>query len=212
MKIAVEGSFSQPPQLFILAGPNGAGKSTTARVLLPETLGIEQFVNADNIAAGLSPFAPQTAAMEASRIMLNRIRVFLQRRQSLAFETTLAGRSTLPLLRDAVEADYSTGIVFIWLRSPDLAVRRVADRVALGGHSVPTETIVRRYHRGLVNFWDRYRELVQVWTLCDNSETKLVEVARGSLDNQLAVLDAGRWSAIQESVRNARVQTKRSVP
>jgi predicted ABC-type ATPase len=135
--------FSQP-HLFVLAGPNGAGKTTVARVLLPQTLGIRQFVNADNIAAGLSPFAPETTAIQAGKLMLHRIRELMRCGEDFGFETTLAGRGTAALLREAKANLYQVHLIYIWLSSADLAVARVADRVRQGGHDVPEETIRRR--------------------------------------------------------------------
>lgn len=193
-----------PPQLFVLAGPNGAGKSTTARTLLPGTLGVDQFVNADNIAAGLSPFAPQSAVIDGARVMLERIEMLVGRRESFGIETTLAGRTTASLVRRARDHGYFVSLTYLWLSDPSLAVQRVADRVALGGHHVPHETIVRRYHRGLTNFWERYRPLVHAWTVCDNSGLELMIVAQGNAPEEPRVADETRWAAFQESVSNAR--------
>ncbi len=117
------------PEIIVVAGPNGAGKSTTAAVLLPENLRIDQFVNADLIALGLSPFAPERSAFSAGRIMLNRIHRLSEQGLSFAFETTLAGRSYVPFLREAKLAGYLVHLVYIWLSSVELAVARVAHRV-----------------------------------------------------------------------------------
>jgi predicted ABC-type ATPase len=117
------------PHIVVLAGPNGAGKSTIANVLLPETLNITQFVNADLIANGLSPFAPQSITLEAGRLMLKRIHELADRQESFAFETTLASRSYAHFLRDVQEKGYSVNLSFVWLNSVELALTRVADRV-----------------------------------------------------------------------------------
>lgn len=191
-----------PPQLFILAGPNGAGKSTTARVLLPETLGIEQFVNADNIAAGLSPFAPQTAQVEAGKIMLRRIRELLQTRQSFAFETTLAGRAHAGTIRAARDAGCLIHLMYIWLRSAELAVERVAHRVRQGGHDVPVAVILRRYDRGMANFFNLYRPLADTWTVCDNSGKVPVVVAQGSRWSETNVHDPIALRQFEECKRD----------
>jgi predicted ABC-type ATPase len=190
-------------QLFVLGGPNGAGKSTTARVLLPNTLGVRQFVNADNIATGLSPFAPETTAIQAGRLMIQRIEELLRGRKSFAFETTLSGRRNVPLIKTAKNAGYSANLIYIWLSSPELAVARVADRVRQGGHSVPEDTIRRRYSRGLVNFFRLYRPLANTWTLCDNSGTELLVVAQGVESGETRVFDEERMERIEQSARDA---------
>ncbi len=191
------------PEIFVLSGPNGAGKSTTATVLLPETLSIEQFVNADLIAQGLSPFAPTSSALEAGRIMHRRIRDLRDRCQSFAFETTLASRSYVRFLQDAQQSGFVVHLAFIWLSSPDLALSRVAVRVQQGGHDVPSETVRRRYWRGLRNFFGLYQPLANTWTLCDNSNTQLVVVARGSQDVEPTVLDVERFDRIREQASHA---------
>lgn len=158
------------PNVIVLAGPNGAGKSTAAPRLLQETLGVVEFVNADTIAQGLAAFAPERVAIEAGSIMHARLRELADRRRSFAFETTLASRSLAPWLGDLVRTGYQFRLVFLWLPSADLAVARVADRVRLGGHSVPEETARRRYERGLRNFFRLYQPLASTWAMYDNSE------------------------------------------
>lgn len=169
-------------EIFVLSGPNGAGKSTTATALLPERLGVEQFVNADLIAQGLSPFAPERSAFEAGRLMLRRIRELRRRRESFAFETTLATRSYVPFLRNAQAAGYVVHVIYVWLSGVGLAQSRVTTRVRQGGHDVPAEVVERRYWRGMRNFFALYRPLANTWTLCDNSSDELVIVARGERD------------------------------
>ncbi len=191
------------PQLFVLSGPNGSGKSTTARVLLPKSLGIQQFVNADNIAEGLSPFAPETTAMQAGRLMIQRIQELMRDRHSFAFETTLAGRRNASLIKSASDAEYSVNLIYIWLSSPELALSRVADRVRQGGHPVPDDVVRRRYARGLVNFFRLYRPLADTWTLCDNSSRELWIVAQGSNGGKTSVFDDERLHRIEQSVKNA---------
>jgi predicted ABC-type ATPase len=152
-----------PPSLIALAGPNGAGKSTAGPALLKDTLGVTEFVNADLIAQGLSPFAPETAALAAGRIMLTRLRHLARRRVTFAFETTLAGRAYAPWIARLIDSGYELHLVFLWLRNPELAIQRVADRVRQGGHNVPKEVVRRRYHRGLDNFRRIYRPLATTW-------------------------------------------------
>src|SRR6516225_8899139 len=124
------------PYAVVLAGPNGAGKSTAAPMILKDALGVDEFVNADVIARGLSGFEPERAAMAAGRIMLARLRELARQRSSFAFETTLASRSFAPWLKDLLATRYQFHLVFLWLPSPDLAVARVAARVREGGHDV----------------------------------------------------------------------------
>ncbi len=186
-----------PPNVIVLAGPNGAGKSTAAPALLRDSLGLTEFVNPDVIAQGLSAFAPQGAAMEASRIMLARLRDLATRRASFAFETTLASRSLAGWLKQRLQEGYLFHLVFLWLPTADQAVARVAERVRRGGHAVPTSTVRRRYDRGLANFFERYRPLATTWRLYDNSGPagpRLVAVGAGR--NTIAVLDQRTWSQV----------------
>ena len=157
------------PSVIVLAGPNGAGKSTAAPALLHGTLGVTEFVNADVIAQGLSAFDPASVAMTAGRIMLSRLKELAEQRVSFSFETTLASRTFAPWLRGLIAAGYSFRLVFLWLPSADVAVARVAERVKMGGHGVPEETIRRRYGKGIANFFTLYRPLVKSWHVYDNS-------------------------------------------
>src|SRR6516225_1621380 len=133
--------FESSPSVIVLAGPNGAGKTTAAQSLLAETLRLRTFVNADVIAQGLSGFDPASAALEAGRIMLDRLHALAKERCDFAFETTLAVRSLVRWFRELQEAGYSIHLVYFWLADPDLAVSRVAERVRMGGHDVPEPTI-----------------------------------------------------------------------
>lgn len=189
------------PQLFVLAGPNGAGKSTVARGLLPRTLNIEQFVNADNIAAGLSPFAPETTDLEASRIMLWRMHELLAENVTFAFETTLAGRTHAPFIKEARRAGYLVSLIFIWVETPELSISRVAHRVRQGGHHVPDETVRRRWHRGISNFFELYRPIAQNWVLCDNSSDTLRVIAQGAESSETNVFDPQRLAQIEACLR-----------
>lgn len=146
-------TFSTAPSVVVVAGPNGAGKTTAAPFLLRDSFGIQEFVNADPIAAGLSAFAPESVAIAAGRVMLARIEELARRRLSFGFETTLASRSFAPWLQRRVADGYSVHLVFLWLASPELAIARVARRVELGGHAVPEEVVRRRYAAGLRNFF-----------------------------------------------------------
>lgn len=161
-------------RVIIIAGPNGAGKSTFARQFLPKEASCPTFVNADLIAAGLSPFDPAIAAVRAGRLMLEEIRRHARNGASFAFETTLAGRGYARLIPEWREAGYWVHLTFLKLHDADLAVERVATRVAQGGHNVPEPVIRRRFAKGWANFQNVYRELVDSWRLYDNSGEELV--------------------------------------
>jgi predicted ABC-type ATPase len=156
-------------ELYIIAGPNGAGKTTFAREFLPNYADCRNFVNADLIAQGMAPFSPETAAFRAGRMMLGEIEALAKRGVSFAFETTLSGRSYMPLLRRLKTQGYEIHFFFLVLRSVDLALSRVKERVARGGHDVPEAVIRRRFDRSMRNFLLDYRPLATVWTLFDNS-------------------------------------------
>src|SRR5437016_8847383 len=138
----------EQPQVIIIAGPNGAGKSTLAPFLLRDRFRTSAFVNADAIASGLSAFEPESVAIEAGRVMLNRLHELSERRENFAFESTLAARSYAPWLSRLRQQGYEVHLLFVWLRSVDLAIERVAERVRRGGHAIPSPELRRRYQRG----------------------------------------------------------------
>ena len=161
--------MTEPLRIVIVAGPNGAGKTTFAREFLPNEAHCPDFINADLIAAGLSPFNPEAAALRAGRLMLEEIGARVAGLRSFAFETTLSGLGyarQIPLWR---QRGYFVKLVFLSLPDADMAVARVAGRVAQGGHSIPEAVIRRRFASGLRNFHDRYKRIVNAWTLYDNS-------------------------------------------
>jgi predicted ABC-type ATPase len=157
------------PKIIIIAGPNGAGKTTFAREFLPQEAGCPVFVNADLIAAGLSPFAPERAAIQAGRLTLEAIAQHVARRESFAFETTLSGRSYARQIPQWRALGYRVELFFLSLPSADVAVQRVAERVRQGGHDIPEATIRRRFDAGKQMFADVYRPLVDQWVLYDNA-------------------------------------------
>jgi predicted ABC-type ATPase len=157
------------PHVVIIAGPNGAGKTTLAPLLLRDTFGVVEYVNGDDIALGLSAFQPEKVAREAGRIMLKHLRTLAAQRRTFAFESTLATRSYAPWIRQLCQQDYAFHVLFLWLRSPDLAVQRVRERVRLGGHDVPEVVVRRRYQHGIRNFFDLYLPLATSWSVYDNS-------------------------------------------
>lgn len=157
------------PSVYIIAGPNGAGKTTFAREFLPRYADCQNFVNADLIAQGVSPFSPESAAIHAGRLMLDEIRRYVQKGVVFGFETTLSGRTYLVLMRDLKRKGYRAHLFFLWLRDADLALSRVKGRVKQGGHDVPADVVRRRFNRSIDNFFQLYRFLADTWTLFDNS-------------------------------------------
>lgn len=172
------------PQLVVVAGPNGAGKSTLAPHLLSAAYPLSEYVNADRIALGISGLETQNAAIEAGRIMINRMRNLAKARASFAFETTMASRSFAPWISGLAETGYRIHVFYLWLRTPELAVQRVEERVRVGGHAVDAEVVRRRYKRGIVNFFRLYRPIANTWTVYDNSSSgELVLIAEKSGTN-----------------------------
>ena len=166
-------------RIVIVAGPNGAGKTTFAKEYLPREAACPNFINADLIAAGLSPFDPAGAAVQAGRLMIREIRRYLQEGDSFAFETTLAGRSYALHIPDWQSAGYRVELIFLKLRSVRLALARVKDRVAQGGHRVAASVVRRRFRLGWRNFEQVYRPLVDRWELYDNSGDTPILLAKG---------------------------------
>lgn len=158
------------PHVIIIAGPNGAGKTTAAPALLGTALQIDHFVNADTIAAGLSAFAPEKAAIQAGKAMLERMHYLANNGEDFAFETTLASRTFAPwIAKLKEEKSYQFHLTFLLLDGPDLAVSRVTERVKIGGHFVPEDTIRRRFESGLKNFFKLYKPLADSWQMYDNT-------------------------------------------
>ena len=166
-------------KIIIIAGPNGAGKTTFAREFLPNEAGCPQFVNADLIAAGLSPFAPDVAAVKAARITLESITELEQRGESFAFETTLSGLVYARRIRRWREAGYHVTLFFLSLPNPQMAIDRVAERVRQGGHDVPSDVIRRRFDAGLQNFERVYRDAVDTWAMYDNAGDEPMQINWG---------------------------------
>lgn len=193
------------PTLFIIAGCNGAGKTTASYTVLPELLNVKEFVNADEIAKGLSPFQPEKVSIEAGRIMLRRIHELIEQKQDFAFETTLASRSFVPLCLSAKQDGYQICLTFFWLDSTELAIERVKQRVSEGGHSIPIDTIVRRYGAGLKNFFTLYKNIVDYWLFIDNSKTEPKLIAEGKENMQDTIYNKETWHAIKNYANNENV-------
>lgn len=186
------------PLIVVLAGPNGAGKTSIAPDLLQGAYAVDEYVNADAIAMGLSGFRPDSVAIAAGRVMLSRLDALADARRDFAFETTLAARSFGPWLRARRGSGYRVHLTFLGLPDADTAVNRVADRVRRGGHAIPEPTIRRRYVAGLQNFHRVYREIVDSWLLIDNgSATGPIHVAAQDPGRALVILDAQRWQRME---------------
>jgi predicted ABC-type ATPase len=187
------------PNVIVLAGPNGAGKTTYARTFLAETLRLMTFVNADVIAEGLSGFDPESAAVQAGRIMLQRLHALAEQRASFAFESTLAGRAYSRWLRSLRQVGYTIHLVYFWLASADLAVARVAQRVSLGGHDIPEATIRQRYRRSVQNFLRLYRPVVSTWNVYESTQAGLPQlVAHGDETGSEIILIEASWQQMQK--------------
>ena len=157
------------PKLYVIAGPNGAGKTTFAREFLPNYADCKNFINADLIAQGVSPFSPETVAFRAGRLMIEEIGLYAKREESFGFETTLSGRSYLSLIRDLKKRGYDVHFFFLWIPTVNLALTRVRAKVLEGGHNVPEAAVRRRFDRSIRNFLLTYRPLGDSWTLFNNS-------------------------------------------
>ena len=166
--------------LYIIAGCNGAGKTTAARTIMPEVFHVYEFVNADEIARGLSPFNPESVAIEAGRIMLKRIETLLEKDDSFTIETTLSPRSYTKLIEKAHQKGFNVMLLYFWLNSPELAIERVATRVSEGGHNIPEDVIRRRYSKSINNLFKLFIPICDTWYVYDNSTNPRKTVASGS--------------------------------
>lgn len=198
------------PRLYIISGCNGAGKTTASYSLLPEMLECSEFVNSDEFAKGLSPFDPSKASIQASRYMLMKIRYLLKKQRDFAVETTLATRTLLKTAKMAQSAGYTVTLLYFWLRSPEMAIERVKARVEAGGHDIPVDTIIRRYHVGIDYFFHFYSPICERWILADNSQIPFRVIAEGSKDEVINIRDEETYQkikAIAEERRADREET-----
>ncbi|HEY1053587.1 MAG TPA: zeta toxin family protein [Emticicia sp.] len=184
------------PQLYIIAGCNGAGKTTASYTILPEIFNCREFVNADNIAAGLSPFNPESVAIEAGRLMLQRIHTLMAENLTFALETTLATKSYVSLIKKAKLQSYEVTLAFFWLASPKVAQERVLVRVESGGHNIPPETIKRRYFRGIQNLFKLYLPVVDRAIIIDNSNDFPEIIAKKEKNELLDIINDDIWNAL----------------
>jgi predicted ABC-type ATPase len=184
--------------LYVIAGCNGAGKTTASFTILPEILNCKEFVNADEIAKGLSPFQPETVSFEAGRIMLERIALLMKESKTFGFETTLATRSYKQMLLQAKKSGYKITLLFFWLRSDELAMERVKTRVLEGGHNIEPDIIRRRYLRGLKNLFELYMEIPDSIMIFDNSDEIPELIAEKSINEDLIILNTRKFETMKQ--------------
>ncbi len=186
--------------LYIIAGCNGAGKTTTSFTILPEILACKEFVNADEIAKGLSPFQPEKVQIESGRIMLSRINELLDTDENFAFETTLASKSYRTKIQKAQQKGFNVILLYFWLQNIDLAIERVRTRVLEGGHNVESHVIKRRYKNGIKNLFNIYMPIVDEVMIFDNSEGKYELLAEKTKETQIDVLNKIKFNQIKQSL------------
>ena len=190
--------------LYIIAGCNGAGKTTASFTILPEILNCYEFVNADEIAKGLSPFQPKNSAIEAGKIMLRRIEYLLNENSGFAFETTLSTKSYKNTILKAQAAGYNVTLLFFWLQTVELAKKRVQKRVSEGGHDIESEVIERRYLSGIRNLFDIYLPIVNEVLIFDNSEGKHELIAKKITQSEISIINNIKFNLIKQHYDNKR--------
>jgi len=183
--------------LYKIAGCNGVGKTTASFTLLPEILNCKEFVNADEIAKGLSPFQPEKVSIEAGRIMLERINDLLNSQKNFAFETTLSTKGYRSKIFLARTKGYNVTLLFFWLRNVDLAIERVRTRVIEGGHHIETEVIRRRYKNGIKNLFEIYLPIADEIMIFDNSEGKYDLIAEKTIESEIEVLNKVKFNQLK---------------
>ena len=182
--------------LYIISGCNGAGKTTASFTILPEVIFCKEFVNADEIAKGLSPFRPEKVAFEAGRLMLNRINELLNGAESFAFETTLATKSYRNKIKEAKQKGFNVTLLFFWLQNVELAKERVKIRVTEGGHDIETNVIERRYKNGIKNLFNIYLPITDGALIFDNSLGKHELLAEKTVDGKLAIINKAKFKQL----------------
>jgi predicted ABC-type ATPase len=185
------------PNLYIIGGCNGAGKTTASYTILPEMLNCKEFINADEIAKGLSPFQPEKARIDAGKIMLLRINEFIRIGIDFSFETTLSARHFAKKILEAQRNGYFVTLVFFWLNSVELAIQRVKNRVNEGGHGIPEDVIIRRYKMGIINLVNKYMPICDYWIIVNNSDGPLNLVAEGLKDSEYKIYTPSLWNKIK---------------
>ena len=190
--------------LYIISGYNGAGKTTASYTVLPEILDCREYVNADEIAKGLSPFNPESVAIEAGRLMLERIDYLMTAGVSFSIETTLATKSYVNLVRRAHKQGYNVKLLFFWLESPEMAKLRVAERVAKGGHNIPEDVIERRYYAGIRNLFNLFMNEVDYWAIFMNTKKPMTSIAVGGMAFEKHIIEVELYNKMVEIWQNKR--------
>ena len=173
------------PNVYIIAGPNGSGKTTFATQFLPNYVHCTNFINADLIAKGLSPFDPALAAIKAGKLVLKQIDEYSKQKASFAFETTLSGKTYATHIQKLKASGFKIHLFFLWVPSPDLSISRIKERVLEGGHHVPTADVKRRFKRSISNFFELYKPLLDSWMMFDNSQTTPLLIAENNESNEI---------------------------
>ncbi len=186
--------------LYIIAGCKGAGKTTASFTILPEILDCKDFVNADEIAKGLSPFQPEKVAVEAGRIMLHRLDELVSKGENFAFETTLATKSYKNRVKVAKENGFKVILLFFWLRNVDLAIERVKIRVQEGGHNIPEDVIRRRYVNGIKNLFSIYLPIVDEAMVFDNSVDEYEMIAEKKISNEFFIYNNRKFTSLKTDI------------
>lgn len=184
-------------KILMLAGPNGAGKTTITLELMGKSPKLYEFINADEIAKGLAPLHPESMALTASKLMIQRLKELLVAGKSFAFETTAAGTNYMKHLKLAKSEGYEVNLTFLWLSSPEQAVKRVAQRVKQGGHHVPEATIIRRYFAGIKNLMNLYLPFADTAIIVDASSEEPGIIARKSRDNSINIFNQMLWEKLE---------------
>lgn len=189
--------MTKKPLMIVMGGPNGAGKTTAAMKVLPDALHLLEFLNADEIAKGLSPLNPVSVRIQASRLLLGRAQWLLKRKASFGFESTLAAGTPAKLIEQAKAQGYRVVLLYFWLSSPRLALSRIRQRVKAGGHDIPEEDVLRRYERSIRNLRQTYLPLADMWMVFDNSNDNPALVAEGEQESGLHnVYNESTWQKI----------------
>ncbi|RJQ60620.1 MAG: zeta toxin [Stygiobacter sp.] len=187
------------PTVYLITGCNGAGKTTASLTLLPEMLDCKEFVNADNIAAGISPFQPDKVAIEAGRLMLKRINDLIKVKVDFAIETTLSSRNYISKIKEFKKEGYEVILIYFWLNTPLLAIERIKQRVKRGGHFIPDDIVIRRYMRGIKNLLQYFIPLCDYWLIFDNSNENAIMVAEGIKDLEKEIFNNEIWQEINKT-------------
>ena len=185
------------PNIHIIGGPNGSGKTTFAKEFLPNYADCFEFVNADLIASGLSPFKPELAAIKAGRLMLEKMNFLAESRVDFAIETTLSGKAYVHFLKNLKSKGYKIHLFFLWVRSIEIALERIADRVRRGGHNIPENVVQRRFNKGIYNLFNIYRPLLDYWAVFDNSS---------NLPSMIIFEESGRFKILDDELFELIVQ------